>query len=118
MSVTNTNLAIKDLELIKVLKDTISYQGKVLEKRKRLLHAIVHNVQHLASVNHTNAERLKTAEDRLEATEKYNSRLQDENHALTIERDSLRADQIELNRKRAEMAKMVIESQANAKEIE
>jgi hypothetical protein len=53
---------------------------------------------------------LTTTKERLHASEKFCDQLQDDNERLTMERDSLKAAQVELDKKREEMTNMAIES--------
>lgn len=110
----NTN----DQKLINVMKETILYQHTIMKKREMLVHAITHNVKYLADLHRNNSIKLRNTIDQLDAVSRFNEKLQEENEKLTVERDSLRAAQTELDRKREELTKMAIESQANKAEID
>lgn len=111
-------MANKDQDLIVLMKDTIEFQKNFAEKREKLVHAITHNVKYLASIHTKNNNDLKQTKEHLGAVLKWNEKLQDENHALSEKVGVLQKDQDELNNKRDEINKMVIESQANKNEIE
>ena len=80
--------------------------------------AITHNVKYLAIINESNSVELKVTKERLVAISAFNERLQDENADYKRKNEILLEDQRLLAQKREEMAKMIIESQANSKEIE
>ena len=81
------------------------------------MYAINHNIKYLAILNQSNANELKLTQERLKAITQWNEKLQDENHRFQTENHILKEDQRILGQKREEMARMVIDSQANAKEI-
>ena len=111
-------MATNDQNLIAMMKETIDYQLRVKKKRDCLMEAITSNIGYLSNIHTTNAAELKLTKERLEAILRHNEILQDENNDLTERVDRLEKDQRELNQKRMEIAKLVIDSQANAKEIE
>ena len=70
-------MATNDQHLIKLMKDTIEFQGIALKKRNNLVRAIDHNVRYLSSIHRANHAELISARERLIATEKFNNMLQD-----------------------------------------
>ena len=111
-------MATNDQNLISMMKETIEYQRGVNNKRTNLMKAITHNVKYLAIINESNSMELKVTKERLVAINAFNERLQDENSDYKKKNEILLEDQRMLAQKREEMAKMIIESQANSKEIE
>ena len=115
---TFLTMATNDQNLISMMKETIEYQRGVNNKRTNLMKAITHNVKYLAIINESNSMELKVTKERLVAINAFNERLQDENSDYKKKNEILLEDQRMLAQKREEMAKMIIESQANSKEIE
>lgn len=111
-------MANNDPDLIQNMKDTIEFQQSVLKKRDRLVRAITHNVQYLSKIHESNAAELTLTKERLKAVNNWNEKLQAENEELSKKCESLDKSQAELHKKRQEIQAMVVNSQANAKEIE
>ena len=53
------NMATNDHDLILLMKDTIEYQRMFAKQREKLVHAITHNVEYLASIHRKNNYDLK-----------------------------------------------------------
>ena len=118
MSNVFLNMANNDQDLIFLMKDTIEYQRAFATKREKLVHAITHNVEYLAAIHKKNNNDLKQTKEHLAAVLKWNEKLQEDNHELNKSNSALKHDQEELAKKRDEINKMVIDSQANKLEIE
>ena len=80
--------------------------------------SICHNVRYMAKLSENNALDLKLTKEKLEAVQKWNEKLQDENLKLNNEVDLLREDQRKLDEKRGECEKLLVDCQANRAEIE
>ena len=100
------------------MKDTILYQTQLGQKRETLMKSICHNVRYMAKLSENNALDLKLTKEKLEAVQKWNEKLQDENLKLNNEVDLLREDQRKLDEKRGECEKLLVDCQANRAEIE
>ena len=118
MSNVFLNMANNDQDLIYLMKDTIEYQRTNSRRRENLVHAITHNVKYLAEIHKKNNNDLKQTKEHLAAVLNDNNKLREDNHELNISNTALKHDQEELAKKRDEINKMVIESQANKSEIE
>ena len=77
-------------------------------KREKLIYAITSNVQYLAKLHQANAAELRDTGDRLRVTQEWNEKLQDENAALTEERDELATFKTDLEMKQKELNSMLI----------
>lgn len=91
VNMTNTcvKLATGDGDLLAHLQDTVIQQQSVLQKREKLLLAIINNVNYLKGIHHKNKGVFIENEQRMVVIEKENEELKKQNVKLTKERDGL-----------------------------